>query len=242
MKVVIYTALFGDRDILWSSPSYLLKGVKCVLFTERGRVERGLWTQGEKYGRPATVLRGTEKLEARPPTFEHRTVDMFSSPRRTARYYKTMSHKIFPDADVTIWLDANIRILVLYESAVSWLLGNDIAAFKHPQRNCVYEEIAACKLLKKGNRKNIERQERAYLNAGLPHKGGLLDTRCVIRRHTEKVKALNEMWWAEIEKFSERDQVALPYALWKQDMDISYIPGTSRRGQFFWFTEHGKHR
>lgn len=242
MKVVIYTALFGERDILWSVPSYLLKGAQCVLFTERERTERGLWTRGGKHGRPATLLSNTEDLEVRPLTFEHRIVDMFSTPRRTARYYKTMAHEVLPEADVTIWIDANIRILVPCASAATWLLGNDIAAFRHPQRNCVYKEIAACKELKKGARKNLERQELHYLSKRMPRNWGLVSTRCVVRRHTEKVKQLNVAWWEQIQRFSERDQIALPYALWNLDMDISYIPGTSRRGPFFWFIKHRKYR
>jgi len=128
-----------------------------------------------------------------------------------------MSHKFLPDADVWIWVDSNVRLLVSPEELVSkWLPdGCDLATFNHPQRNCLYGEAAECIKRKKDTASAIGNQTQAYLAEGMPRNWGLAETRVFIRRNTPQIRALNEALWNEIKTRSVRDQIALPYVCWK---------------------------
>ena len=240
MKIVVYSALFGDKDPLWSVPQVVRKGAEYILFTERKRREVGLWTRGGSYGRPATMLPGTGGFPASPPTWKQKIVPLLGKdPRRTARYYKIMSHEVLPDADVVIWVDSNIRMLVNPKQALNWLGFLDFAAFTHPDRNCVYQEIQACLQFGKGSKTQLKQQAAAYQRATMPSRWGLASTRCVVRRHTKKIKKLNKAWYAELQKYSVRDQIALPYICWKAKTKWAVIPGFATRCPSFWFIMHG---
>lgn len=244
-KIVVYTAIFGGKDPLWSVPPIARDGATYVVLTDRPLFEVGLWTRDGAYGRSATILEGTGEFPSAPPTWEQRkfSIDLPAwkrfSPRKRARYCKMMSHAIFPDAEYTIWVDGNIRLLRRPEEAVKWLNTNNIAAFKHPDRRCSYEEASACLVFGKGSKDAIMAQVKAYRQAGFPANWGLASTRCVIRRNCEEISFLNEAWWKEIRERSERDQISLPYLLWKMGIPWSQIPGSAVSGRDFWFIMHG---
>jgi len=235
MKIVVYTALFGDHDQLWSVPPDAARGATYVAFTEKPRKEVGRWT-----GAPGreVILKGDGDLEPSVPTWKQRIVTPAFDSRKSARYYKIMSHEALPDADIVIWVDANIRLRATPEVAAKWVLDYGLAAFKHLDRLCVYQEIAACVNFGKGVKSDLLAQEKAYRAAGMPQKWGLASTRCVVRRHTPEIIELNKAWWNEIQTYSVRDQVGLPFVCWKADLRWKEIPGTERSVNF-WFIKHG---
>jgi len=210
MKTIVYTALFGCKSdkLLSVRPSSSV--VQHVCFSERPKREVGLW-QGD------TIISGTLNITARHTWKMMPVGNREWSSRQTARYYKCMPHTVLPEADVWIWVDSNVRLLVSPEELVSrWLpTGCDLATFDHSQRNCLYDEVVACINQRKDSAALLRRQMQAYLADGMPHNWGLAETRVVIRRNTPQIRTLNEMWWNEIKTRSVRDQVALPYVCWK---------------------------
>jgi len=159
---------------------------------------------------------------------------------RTARNYKIMSHIHFPEAEYTIWVDGNIipRIApdVLVEECLSD--GIDIAAFRHPSRDCAYQEAARCIVKGKDKSEKLTGQANIYSTEGFPRNYGLVETGFVIRRNTPQVTLLNEKWWEQAEKHSNRDQVGLPYALWKTGTEINRLEGSLIKHNWF---EHKAH-
>ena len=239
--IVVYSALFGDRDLLWSVPPLVGQKASYVLFTESPRREVGLWTVGaNNLGRPAHVLRGTENLSPIVPTWEQRSVELLSEgPRMTARYFKIMAHEAFPDVKYSIWVDANVRLLLSPSIAIRrWLSTKDLAVFAYPEHECLYQEVADCISSGRGNKRRLLAQVAAYQRAGMPRKWGLASTRCVIRRHTSEVAALNEAWWDEVKTHSVRDQVSLPYVCWKRGFRWGDIPEEGAYSRHFWFIRH----
>lgn len=246
MKIVVYTAIFGNRDKLWPPFVPAMDDAQFVCFSDKPLKEYGLWNRRKLIHRKARTPGG--------PFWEARQVKAEFGPRKTARYYKALSHKWFPDADVTIWLDGNLRLLIPPGRAVEkWLKKNDLAAFNHPDRNCLYAEAEFCAQKGKGNRATLTRQAARYRADGMPPGWGLPETRCVIRRNTSSVNLLNAAWWGEMERGSVRDQVSLPYLCWKADsvfkthnlgsMKWNVIPGRAwvsgkRVNKDFWFTRH----
>jgi len=219
VKVIVYTALIGDIDQLWS----VMPGsddVQHVAFVDTPKLEAGLWG-----GSPPTILPKTSGKKAR-PTWDKQTVKPEWGTRRTARHYKTLPHRYLPDADVWIWIDSNVRLRMHPLTLIKrYLKDNDLVAFKHWDRDCLYTEAAFCAKHGKDKRDILEAQMARYLKDGMPKRWGLAATRVVIRRNTPAVRELDESWWDEIERGSVRDQVSFPYVCWKHKMTWGVLPG-----------------
>jgi len=234
VNLVVYSALFGDKDPLWSPPPVAMQGARYVLFTERYRREVGLWSR-------SGLFEGSRAVSSPVPAWEQQVVEVPYGARRTARYYKTMSHKVLPDADVTVWIDSNIRLLITPRKALKrWLKDNDLLVFRHPDRKCLFQEARVCLEWHKGDSSRIRSQVEAYEKEGMPYDWGLASTRCVIRTRRTRVLRLNEAWWKEIQTYSVRDQISLPYVCWKLGMRWGLIPGKALCHDAFWFTFHGQ--
>lgn len=155
-----------------------------------------------------------------------------------AKRYKILPH-IFVPSDITIWIDANIFLKTDKKFLVESLLGdNDMVLFKHPYRKTVYEEFET---LKKEERfkipwlqEKLALQEERYRSEGFEG-GKLYECNFIIRRNNERVNALMNAWWAEITAWQWRDQVSLPYVIWKygSDVKIGEIQGNIRNNKMF---------
>lgn len=216
MNIVVYTALFGGIDPLWAATPHKTEA-RFVVFTDKARAEIGGWV-----GSPPRIV---GNAQARPARWEQRIVPAEFGPRRTARYYKTNPQLCFPDADVSIWVDANVRLRIPPEKAVAAWLTGDLATFKHPDLDCVYQEARACVKMHKDDRAILEGQAAVYRALGMPAHWGLAETRVVIRRHTPAAAALDAAWWTEIAQYSQRDQIALPFTCWRLGRRWDVIPG-----------------
>lgn len=212
-KIVVYTAIFGGYDGLQTT---------CT---------------------PSICLtNGTIKA---PEGWELRIVESEGlDPRRAARRCKILAHEYLPGADYTIWHDGNYRMLIPPEEAIKmWLENRDLAVFKHPHRRCVYAEAEVCIRTRKDDPERIRAQMARYEEQGFPHNFGLLASGVLMRRNTEKVRELCEIWWQEVLKYSYRDQLSFDYARWRTGLKIDYIPGLIHRNQHFRYAAHGrKHR
>lgn len=141
--------------------------------------------------------------------------DKFKDDRMNARACKILSHK-FVKCDISIWVDANIYTQVPDETMVKEMLKDyDVVFFKHTHRDCVYDEIAACKILNKETDESLKEYLDFLRDEKYPEHNGLMETGCIIRRHNERVIEMNNMWWAELTRYSKRDQISLPYVLSK---------------------------
>ena len=161
-----------------------------------------------------------------------------------AKRYKILPHLFFPDTEISIWTDANIYLKVEPDYLISKFLKDcDIAIFKHSYRKGVYDEFAE---LRKDPRFNdpwlqsqLARQEDRYKKEGLPNVQ-LYEGNFLIRRNNEAVNQAMEAWWAQITRWQWRDQVSLPYILWKRKLKIFEIKGNIRKHKFFKYIEQYK--
>ena len=163
---------------------------------------------------------------------------VYQRPVMEAKRYKILSHLFFPREDVTVWLDANIRLKVDVREAVETLLGDaDMAVFKHPYRDNVWQEFAT---LKDDPRfaipylqDQLHAQAYQYAAEELPATWPLYECNVLIRRNNERVNRFNEAWWAQICRWQWRDQVSFPYVLWKNFVDVRAITPNAREHEFF---------
>jgi hypothetical protein len=231
-KVLVYSCVTGNYDnleagLLASNP-VAEDSVQYVLYTDQ-------LTPGsppQSYHNPASQI----DWELRPLLWHNPLCA-----RRTSRWHKINSHLIPTDADYTVWLDGTQRSLKLPLGAM--LLqgigeGIELAAFRHPERTCTYQEMYECIRLKKDNVTLMRQQMAKYREAGFPAYAGLVETACVVRKATPSVTTFNQLWWQQIQEHSYRDQLSFNYTAWCLDLTYGHIPGHRYKSPFFEFVQH----
>jgi len=196
--IVVYTAIFGGKDILHDVKQE--DNVRYVCFTD-------------------TCITST--------TWEIVQVQLSSmqdTPRKTARWYKTHPHVLFPNTRITIWKDAHLTMTQPVVEYVKLLGKNNFALMKHPRRGCIYEEAEECKRLGLDNVHTINKQMTEYRKISFPPNLGLVETGCLVSRNTPERNHFFDTWWNEINTQSVRDQLSFNYVMWKLDMKFSIIP------------------
>lgn len=150
------------------------------------------------------------------------------TPKRLCRTYKQLSHVTFPDAEVTLWLDAQMQLLVDPAELLKRFPG-DFTGFKHHKRSRIRDEAPAIVLAGKGKPEGIYAQLRAYHADGWdtdanPQRA-ITNGGFMLRRHTDTVRRFNELWNHEVQTRTLRDQMSLDYCAAKVGLRIDYVPG-----------------
>jgi len=158
-------------------------------------------------------------------------------PQVRARMCKVLSHKLFPDYKYTIWHDASIEFKLDPAALVCYLGDNDIALMAHPERDCIYDEATAVVEMGKERASIVSEQMEHYKAEGYPEHNGLVATGVIVRKHTAKMEQFNNAWWAEIGRYSVRDQLSFNYVCWKMGIKYDVIPGNLWDNK--WFVWHG---
>ena len=153
-------------------------------------------------------------------------LDHISMPIKRQRYVKIyIPDEIFDNYEYSIYVDTKRPVFIDFEWWLSHLKDDsDFLIRQHPARDCAYAEAAW--LIKKGwfDEANISRQVEFYKKDGFPPHNGLYYSAHIFRRHTKALREFSKLWWKQIEEFSYRDQISLPYAVWKHNVKVSFIP------------------
>lgn len=173
-----------------------------------------------------TVITGDkdniENISTRVHLF-HNEYDIFKDDRRNSRIQKIMPHLYF-NTEYSIYVDGNIRLLKTPEELIEkYLKEYDIALFKHPTRDCLYDEAMVCAQMGLDTPEIIIEQAKAYEDSGYGKNKGLAECGIILRRHTPKVKELNECWWAHYCRYSRRDQISFMKAVDEVGIPIKII-------------------
>lgn len=139
-----------------------------------------------------------------------RGTGQFTNPLMEAKKYKVLPHK-YMDSEISIWVDGNVYLKQSEDFYKGLLKDTDIAVLEHPLHQCVYKEAEFCKQTGKGVPEEIDELMDKYTQEGYPENNGLAQCCMIVRRHTPEINALNEAWWAEITRYSSRDQLSFPY-------------------------------
>lgn len=150
--------------------------------------------------------------------------DRFKSPRRNSRAPKILAHQ-FIDAEYSLWIDGNIRLLKPIDELIHYLDNHDIAMFRHEGRSCIYDEAMACAKLNFDDPEVIIEQVKKYEEEGYGKQRGMCVGNFILRRHTPIVEQFNNYWWSEHCRHSVRDQISMFYALDKAGLVPNIIEG-----------------
>lgn len=141
------------------------------------------------------------------------TEDILNNPFLSAKKYKILSH-LFDFDEWSIWVDGHLNLPAEKQKDLTSKVessGKEIGVFKHPWRDCIYDEAKVIIEKQLDDEVIVNHQVEKYRSEDYPEHNGLYACGILVRRHTENVKKLNEKWWDEISQGSIRDQLSFPY-------------------------------
>lgn len=213
LQIVFYTVILGGYDYL--SPFPLKQNQIKELVARPVRSVNMILVSDQRW----FIKRGWE------PRAYH-FMREYDSAVEANRYAKFFPHKIFPDADVSIYVDGNVVLgKGLVEKLNEFLESNAALGLSSaPERTSIEEELEACKRDTRFTGEELaalEQQVFEYRQEGLPDGEGLYAGRVLFRdhRHNRLAGAMDD-WWKEFKKNSRRDQIALPAVIWRHNLPL----------------------
>lgn len=152
-----------------------------------------------------------------------------------ARMLKILPHRFLKEYDYSIWLDASYDIIGDISELFFYLNDNVFALFEHFEKmETIDDEAKAIINSSKADPDAITKQVQSYYNKGYIDKGKILETGIIIRKHYDLLlMETMEVWWSEIKNHTHRDQISLPYVLWKTGLNPHIIHGNNRKSNLF---------
>lgn len=203
MKICIYTVLLGGYDALLDQPVAADSDADFVCFTDDPGLVSDTW-----------------RIELIEPVFPQ---DM----HRSSRVYKILGHPVLDEYDVTVCIDASVRLRATPERIVEEFLTDDVqmALAEHSYRDSVLDEFDEVVRLNYDDRGRVYEQLTDYAVhhpdalSAKPLWGGLL-----IRRRSPRVAEAMRVWFDQVLRYSRRDQLSLPHALQTTGLPYRAVP------------------
>jgi hypothetical protein len=198
MRRVLFSVCLGGYDN--PPPLRKPKGIECLMFTDDPKLHCEGWTK--------VVVPATDD-----PVLESRKI-------------KLCPHRYF-DADVYIYMDASHTVKDDLNTLVKMAFKGGFTAFRHPARNCAYEEVEAIIRNNRAPKADVRRHIAAYEAEGLPRGSGLFLNGFFIRDNS--FNDFCEHWLKEVETHSRRDQLSLAYLVWKYKPQLTVVDHEIRK-------------
>lgn len=165
------------------------------------------------------------------------------SSRRLSRLPKLRPHLYLPPHDVSIYMDANLRLRQpIRDFALSCVQELSLAVHPHPDRSCLYAEARHCIRQGIGGGESlIKKQISRYRLENFPQNYGLAENNFIIRKNNRKVNKFNDLWHDEYFAGSQRDQLSFMYCLWRSHLQPYWIWQSSRNNSYFKWQNHRSH-
>jgi len=204
-RPVVYTAIFGRYDDL-RDPAIVNPDWDYICFGDKAPRRHGVW---KFIGVPSN-----------------------GDPTRQAREHKAQSRLLFPFAPVTIWHDGNCRLLDDPAKIVDQYRDCDVAAFVHPDRTTIRDELAECiKLGKDAPATMTAYVDRLYAGGWADHVD-LCETGRLIRWASPATERFEQEWWSAISQNSKRDQLSFGPAIAASSATLHVIRNRRTRDGF----------
>lgn len=202
MKMVVYTARFGDTDDL-RPPAEVDPRVRYLCF-------------------------GDQPCDVKP--YEWIRLPKASDARLAARRIKVLAdHPLLAAAHLTIWHDASYAWKVSPRRLVQDVIPRtaEVFALHHPRRYRIEDEAIAIARYGYLPLPIAEAYVAEYRVAGFQDQvltaSGLLG-----RRASARTAAFNASWWTEVLRWQGRDQASIDFAAWTTGIAIAHVRGTIR--------------
>ncbi|XP_002980574.2 uncharacterized protein LOC9656562 isoform X1 [Selaginella moellendorffii] len=148
----------------------------------------------------------------------------YDEPRRNGKVPKLLTHRIFPAAKYSIWIDGKMELVVdpiLILERYLWRGGHKFAIARHKHHKSIYEEADANKRRKRYARPLIDKHMEIYKREGmqpwskakLPVLSDVPEGAVIIREHTPLTNLFCCLWFNEVNRFTPRDQLSFGYVV-----------------------------
>lgn len=209
-STVIYTAIIGGVDSLIDPR--VRQRAPMVCFTDNPQFRSRHWD-----------IRPLSSVSVPPDVPGHAAA--------LSRWFKLLPHIHFPTCDYTIWIDGSDQLLS--DPTLLIPFDEDWVSFRHPDRQCVYQELKAIVRFKKDTQEAMTQLEKRYRSLNVPPNIGMAACSMLWRRNTEAMRGFNQRWWEEfLAGGARRDQPAWAYCNWRQPVRARLLPGHHMRNQF----------
>ncbi|ESQ43494.1 hypothetical protein EUTSA_v10013482mg [Eutrema salsugineum] len=164
----------------------------------------------------------------------------FSDQRLNGKIPKMLSHRLFPEAKYSIWVDSKSQFRrdplgVL--DALLWRTNSVLAISEHGARSSVYDEAKAVVKKHKATPEEVEVQINQYRRDKLPDdkrfngKKALSEASVIVREHTPLTNLFMCLWFNEVVRYTSRDQLSFPYVFWRLKVlkNINMFPVCTRK-------------
>lgn len=203
-KIAVYTCITGQYDKL-ITPFLNFDNIDYIAFTDNKEEDNKVW---EIRDIPENIKQLQDNILIN-------------------RYIKFHPSELFKENyDYAIYIDGNIKVISDLTNLV-YAINNatGLAFHRHQFRNCIYNEIEVCRLIGKGNYEKMKKQTQRYRQEGFPEQFGLYECNVIVSdlKNNTGIELLHT-WWNEFRNSeSYRDQICLPYVVWKNNCQFDDI-------------------
>lgn len=200
-KIAIYTCIFGNYDKIYE-PKFIPDNCDFYIITDQH------------------VPADSCYKVINPNDYDISGLDSI----KCNRYFKMNPQVIFPNYEYSIYVDGNIEVYSDLTELINKIPESGIGFYAHSKRNCIYKEYEVCKILGKGDANKIIKQINEYKKEGFPEEFGMVEANVIARKHnSDTCKKIMESWWEQYCIWGGRDQISLPYVIWKNSMKMEEI-------------------
>lgn len=149
----------------------------------------------------------------------------YDEPRRNGKVPKILTHRLFPEAQYSIWIDGKMELMVdplLILERYLWRGKHTFAIAQHKHHRSIYEEADANKRRKRYARPLLDLHMKIYHYEGMepwsPKKKTVSDVpegAIIIREHTVMSNLFSCLWFNEVDLFTPRDQLSFGYVVYR---------------------------
>lgn len=201
MRILVYTCVFNGYDLVLP-PVRADTSVDYVVITEDATLDVSGW-------RTHVVDKAA-----------------FRTAKSPNRHYKMLAHHLLKGYAASVYVDGNIRVLGPLSPLVERFLqsGKALGVYRHPLRTSVAEEVATCESVGKlKGSKSAHDEQAIYYADGFQDDVGLVETGVLLKNHSHsQLDSAMNLWWSLFERFDTRDQISLPYVLWKTGLPVDW--------------------
>lgn len=151
-------------------------------------------------------------------------------PERLSRRPKLLPHKYFFEYDWSLYVDNRAKLKMSPDEIYKRYMASSnrsLVCFKHPNRNCAYNEAEVVIGLGFDKETRVREQMDTYRAQGFPKKSGLVAGTVLLRNHHDhRLVRHHEDWYEHVMRFSKRDQLSFDYLRWKHKLPITLFEGS----------------
>lgn len=198
----VYTAVYGNYDVI-EEPMFVNPKLNYYAFTDSDLPVDSVWKKVDISNYP-----------------QLQSLDNY----HRAKYIKMFPYEFFKDYDFSIWVDGNVNLIADTYPVAIMSKGSPMATYSNPIHDCICTEARYMIFQGRLPSDGAKIQLSDYQQAGFPEHFGMREFSIIYRDHRSKeCYEMMKEWWEHVNKYTMRDQLSLPFILWKNGKTIDYI-------------------